>query len=108
MKVTSTGHVLHILQVLYEKCIYWTGWHINNILDLNFLCARFKFELGHWLSWLTVFVVCLISSRQILGHYMHYAMAAACQIIPSSLVYHLLLVFSTESVVENQQNKVCN
>jgi len=96
MKVAMTGYIPHILQALYENCIYWTGWHISNILDLDFLCARFKFVLRHWLSWLTVFVVCLIYSRQILD----YAVAASFQILPSSLVCHLLLVFSTESIVE--------
>jgi len=35
-----------------------------------------------------------------MGHCMDYAMAAYFQILPSSLVYHLLLVFSTDSIVE--------
>jgi len=96
-----TGYILRVLQALDEKCFYWTVWHISNILDLNFfLCAGFKFELGHWLSWLTVFVVCLISSRLILGHYMDYAMAASFQMLLISLVYHLLLFFRTERIVE--------
>jgi hypothetical protein len=87
IKVAVTGYILHILQALYEKCIYWTFWHISNIVDLNlFYVPGSNLSLGHWLSWLTVFVVRLISSRLILGHCMDYAMAASFRILLISFV----------------------
>jgi len=105
MEVTVTEYILHILQALYEKCIYWTVWHISNIVDLNiFMC-----QVQIWAGTLAI----LANSFCSLPYFLQansgalHGLCRGCFLLYTS---HLISCYSSvlRALLNNHQNRMYN